>query len=65
MLTWHLVINGEGRVLAVYGAALLDAAEHFAAQIFRETGSFLESRVVTVQRAKGSRPGVGDTWVPS
>ena len=57
MATWHLVLNGAGCVLGVYGAALLDKAEKQAAAI-REAGwSWTEIRVVTVSRDE--RPSVG------
>lgn len=52
--TWHLVVNGEGTVLGVWGSALLSAAENQRDKLCSLVPG--GARIVTV---RGERPHVG------
>lgn len=53
---WFAVLNGENRVLAVYGSALEDLATAKAKEIFEQAGSFA---CVQLKTFFGDRPYVG------
>ena len=54
--TWHTVCNTSGQILAVYGAALLSAAQEEARRAERQTGL-----TVRVEGFRGLRPTIGST----
>lgn len=54
-MKWFVVLNADGEVLAVYGAALPGDAVAKARSITQETGC-----ATYVQDIRGERPHVGD-----
>jgi hypothetical protein len=55
---WHVVTGQGGRVLGVFGSALLADAQECARRVERDTGL-----PAYVELHRGLRPRVGDVWV--